>query len=484
MSEEIRKKTIGRREVLKTAMASAAVVAGAGSIASSAYAAKGGNGGGKPGGGGGGTSTRNPLYIPEIHSPVDYSITAEPGLFDHTQSGGPGTEVLTYNGLMPGPTFVLSRGLESRVRLTNGLDEETTIHWHGMVVDTPVDGHPSDAVHPGQAKDYNFPVIQRAAMNWYHPHPHTLTGKQVNLGLAGGYLIRDLEEEALGLPTGSHEVPLILRDALFDRGGNLNFKTSKSGFKGTTPLVNGTLEPRLDVDTALYRFRMLNGANARVFKLVLSNGAPFTVIGNDGGLLEAPVDVAEITISGGERLDLLVDFGGLKIGDTVMLQDLTSGWDMLEFNVTALASSSTTVPAASAFPTIDKYLVEDAVMVREFSFDGMNRINGLEYDMQRIDFRVPRNQLELWRFTTGGNAPHPVHVHGTPYQVVSRSGGRNQLFPWEAGWKDTVLLDDGETIEILIKFEDFGFNYPAEYLIHCHKLSHEDAGMMLNFEVT
>ena len=109
----------------------------------------------------------------------------------------------------------------------------------------------------------------------------------------------------------------------------------------------------------------------------------------------------------------------------------------------------------------------------------MSKINGLEYDMNRIDFQVPFGQTERWRFTTNGNAPHPVHVHGASFQVQSRSGGRGTVFPWERGWKDTVLLQDQETVEVLIRFD----GYRGLYLMHCHKLEHEDMGMMSNFEV-
>jgi FtsP/CotA-like multicopper oxidase with cupredoxin domain len=109
----------------------------------------------------------------------------------------------------------------------------------------------------------------------------------------------------------------------------------------------------------------------------------------------------------------------------------------------------------------------------------MSKINGKLYDMHRIDFSVPFGKTERWRFRTNGNAPHPVHVHGASFQVVSRTGGRNRLYPWEAGWKDTVLLEDRETVEVLVRFDA----YKGVYLMHCHKLEHEDMGMMSNFEV-
>jgi FtsP/CotA-like multicopper oxidase with cupredoxin domain len=249
-----------------------------------------------------------------------------------------------------------------------------------------------------------------------------------------------------------------------------------SGFLGKIPLVNGTRDPKLDVDTALYRFRILNGATARILRIALNTGAPFTLIGNDGGLLETGVSVAHIEFGPAERLDVLVDFRGLSVGTKVMLRDLNAGWDLLEFNVARQVTGGGSIPSGS-LSTIET--LSNPVVTREFSFDGMTRINGLEFDPNRIDFQVFFGQTELWRFTTGGNAPHPIHIHGASLQMVSRSGGRGQLFPWEAGWKDTVLLLDGETAEVLIRFDA----YRGRYLIHCHKLEHEDQGMMANFEV-
>jgi FtsP/CotA-like multicopper oxidase with cupredoxin domain len=124
-------------------------------------------------------------------------------------------------------------------------------------------------------------------------------------------------------------------------------------------------------------------------------------------------------------------------------------------------------------------LAGPSTVTRSFSFDGMTKINGREYDMHRIDFTVPFGVTERWRFTTNGNAPHPVHVHGASFQVVSRTGGRGRIFPWEGGWKDTVLLEDRETVDVMVRFDA----YRGLYLMHCHKLEHEDMGMMANFEV-
>jgi FtsP/CotA-like multicopper oxidase with cupredoxin domain len=344
-----------------------------------------------------------------------------------------------------------------------------------MLVSHANDGHPMSAIGPGGTYAYDFPILNRAALNWYHPHPHMLTGEQVAMGLAGAFIIRDPEEAALGLPSGAYEVPLVIRDTSLARSGDLEYKPRSGGFEGPTPLVNGTVNPRLDVDSVVYRFRVLGGANARIFRLALANGAPFHLIGNDGGLLESTIQVTEIDLAPGERLDVLVDFRGLKAGTKVMLRDLRTGWDLLEFNVVRQVTSAFVLP--TALSTIVS--LTGPTTTREFSFDGMSKINGKLYDMHRIDFSVPFGKTERWRFRTNGNAPHPVHVHGASFQVVSRTGGRNRLYPWEAGWKDTVLLEDRETVEVLVRFDA----YKGVYLMHCHKLEHEDMGMMSNFEV-
>jgi blue copper oxidase len=200
------------------------------------------------------------------------------------------------------------------------------------------------------------------------------------------------------------------------------------------------------------------------------------LIGNDGGLLSSPVSITQATVAPGERLDVLLDLRGLSAGASIFLRCLDAGWDLLELRGTGAAVSGPSIPTGT-LSTITS-LTGPSTPTREFSFDGMTRINGQIYDINRIDFTVPAGQVERWRFRTNGNAPHPVHIHGASFQVKSRSGGRGVLYPWEGGWKDTVLLADRETVDVLIRFERTGL-----YLIHCHQLAHEDQGMMSNFMV-
>jgi FtsP/CotA-like multicopper oxidase with cupredoxin domain len=355
------------------------------------------------------------------------------------------------------------------------LTEDTTVHWHGLVVPPTVDGQPQDPVHPNASFTYAFDLSQRGGLAFYHPHPDHATSSEVAYGLAGGFVIRDADDDAVMTSTAAYEVPLVLRDANIDSSGNLSYNGKASGWTGSVLLVNGTRDPYLDAMPALYRFRIVGGSNSRIFRLSLSNGAAFVLIGNDGGLLASAVSVSEIEVSPGERFDVVVDLRG-SAGKTVSIRDANSGWTILELRVANTAPGGGT-PPTGALSTIVP--LGTPLRTRNFSFDGMTRINGKLFDLNRIDFTVRQGEVEDWVFTTNGNAPHPVHIHGASFQVQSRSGGRARLFPWESGWRDTVLLQDGETVRVRISFSLTG-----RYLIHCHKLEHEDAGMMSNFEVT
>ncbi len=223
------------------------------------------------------------------------------------------------------------------------------------------------------------------------------------------------------------------------------------------------------------RYRLSTARATRTWRSTRASTASASSTGRTpASFLESQVNLTRIDIAPAERLDLLLSFAGVPVGQSVMLRDLRSGWDLLEFRVVAPGTGS--VPTLS-LPAISK--LSSPVTTRTFSFDGMSKINGKLFDLNRIDFQVPFGQTERWRFMTNGNAPHPVHVHGASFQVQSRMGGRGTVFPWERGWKDTVLLEDNETVEVLVRFDAFRGNY----LIHCHKLEHEDMGMMANFKV-
>lgn len=408
---------------------------------------------------------------------------------------------------MLGPTFRVNRGDMVNIQLQNRLSEHTNIHWHGLLVPPLMDGHPDQLADAGGNFSYQFTINQRAGLSWYHPHAHGTTGKQVFQGLAGMFIIRDQEEAALKLPSDEYELPLVLQDKRITPAGipyNPSMEEVMAGYMGESILVNGTYKPFTEVATRTYRLRLLNGSNARIYNLALSNQATLTVIGNDGGLLQNQVTVTEILLAPGERLDVLVNFTTATLGETIYLESREfagagdaqgkQAFRLLQFKVTKIATDPFTLPstlsvipplAASASVTTRVFAISNAMMHHGVPMNnGMrmrHRINGSLYDGNRIDVVVKVNTQETWVFDNSeGDEPHPMHLHGVFFQVVKREGGRAGVLASEKGWKDTVLVMPGEVVHIAIPFG----NVPGKYVFHCHNLEHEDDGMMLQYQLT
>jgi FtsP/CotA-like multicopper oxidase with cupredoxin domain len=444
---------------------------------------------------------------------------------------GPGqVDAFTINGALPSPTIRIRQGETARIDLVNDLGEQTIMHWHGLAVPQEADGHPRLAIGQGRSYSYEFPILNRAGTYWYHPHPHHRTAAQTYLGLGGFLIVANDEEDDYELPGGEHETPLLLQDKRLAAGLSLDYALGMPdmmhGFLGDTAFANGVANATVDVDRTRYRLRIANGCNARILNLGLSNGAAMTLIGSDGGLLEMPVRVERIMLGPAERADVLLDFSGLRPGERPMLRSFAfevpgmmmgmgggmgrdgrggrggrggmmmmggdrmqgTEMDFLEFVVRdsqpepgpPLPSRFAPVPNRGE-PTGDTprqtFVFQSSMMMG--GGGPAHSINGLRFELLRVDARIPRMQSEVWTFVNDSELPHPVHVHAGQCRPLSRTGGRGRLMPWETGLKDTVLTLPGERVDVMVRFFHEGL-----YLLHCHNLEHEDMDMMINFEVT
>ena len=223
-----------------------------------------------------------------------------------------------------GPVIRAQRGQNLRVRFVNELAEPSIVHWHGLHVPADMDGHPRDVVPPGAAYGYELPIVNRAGTYWFHPHPHGRTGVQVYNGLAGLLLVSDDEEAAARLPAGDFDVPLVIQDRVFDATNQFVYPGASTvphqdGALGDTILVNGQADFTLDVRKSVYRLRLLNASNARIYKLAWSDGTPLAVIATDGGLLETPVAQSYVTLAPGERVEVVADFRSYRKGTVLRM---------------------------------------------------------------------------------------------------------------------------------------------------------------------
>ena len=413
------------------------------------------------------------------------------------------TQVVAINGSYPGPTVRLLRGAALTVHFQNNLSEPATIHWHGLAAPELMDGHPKDSVAPGGSYTYTYQVTQRAGTYFYHSHADMLTGKHVYKGFAGFFIVDDPAENTFGLPNGNYDIPLLIQDRrtvdIPQFTYNPGMPELMDGYLGDTPLVNGTPDPYFNVDKTTYRFRILNGSNARVYKIAIVDGGniekSFTVIGTDGGLKDYPAaGVTSFMLSPAERVEIVFDFSSFSIGQSLTLKSQPFGlltgtyhqgidMNLLRFDITGNGNSGGSVPAA--FNPITYYtLAEVTAPPRPFTLSvaagsmNIHKINLLSFDINRIDWQTPLYAIEEWKITNATNEYHPMHAHGMQFQIYSRNGITN-LPPNEKGWKDTVLLNPFDVVRTLVKFND----YKGIYLFHCHNLEHEDDGMMLNFKV-
>ncbi len=332
----------------------------------------------------------------------------------------PESRIWGYDGTAPGPTIEARRGEPVTVEWRNELDGplpvlvtiapeaadaggvpvqcvpglsggtpderaaalagHTVVHLHGGLTPASFDGWAENLFAPGQRAVFQYPMDQRAALLWYHDHVMGVTKFDVYAGLAGLWIVRDERERELGLPEGPpFELPLLIQDRNFDLDrdgrltGRLVHKTDPETMEAFAPFtsVNGKIWPVLEVQPAAYRFRVLNGSNARTYRLVLlRNGGPeldrISQIGTDHGLLRTPARVPSdgLVLASAERADLLVDFSGLAPGsELTVLNTATAPFDGSSFPAGS-AGDAADLNGLLPYPEVMRFRVVGGVVTR------------------------------------------------------------------------------------------------------------------------
>lgn len=501
---------LSRRQLIKLGLASGAAIA----LPAEAFAwGSSGSGGTTYGNGGTGvTAFSLPLALPSVLQPSSTDATTDYYTLTHTvaqQQIIPGklTTIWGYNGQYPGPTIKARVGRKVVINQINNLPESVSVHQHGGHTPPDSDGHPNALIAPGQSRTYTYPNNQLPATLWYHDHAADVTGRHVYMGLAGFYLLSDDIEDALPLPKGTNDVPLVFQDRIFNTDGSLSYtlddRTIDEGFLGDTMLVNGVIQPYFQVPRRKVRFRLLNGSNSRIYNFTLSNGKAFTQIGSDGGLLSAPVSRTSLRLAPAERADVIIDFTSVPVGTSVILQNGDSsdtysyrsgytaegGWnsggakvDIMRFDVSRDEADESSIP--TTLRTVARIPTSQATKSRTWTLakgwsGGANKwsINGKLYDPARVDATPALGSTEIWTFKNQSSQTHPMHIHDIQFQIVDINGQAPAAY--DAGWKDTVLVPQWGSARVIMKFADL----TGVYMIHCHKLEHEDHAMMTQFKV-
>jgi len=431
-----------------------------------------------------------------------------------------------FGSSSPGPTLETQNGKGMLVEWANELpathflpidhtlhgaeadkpEVRSVVHLHGAKVPAESDGYPENWYVPGKSALYYYPNQQDAALLWYHDHALGINRLNVFAGLLGLCIIRDPVEDALNLPRGKYEVPLVLYDRTFDEMGQLYYPVGVpprspwvSEFFGNTVLVNGKIFPFLEVEPRKYRFRVLNGANARFFRLSLSSGQLLQQIGTDQGLLPAPVPLKLVMLAPAERADLVVDFSDHP-GEQVVLNNGVV--PVMQFKV-ARTRATDTSSLPSALRPVPRIAESEAVKTRVLTLGEIDDMRGdpVTLLLNNTHWNMPvtenpaLNSVEIWNLMNVTEDSHPIHLHLVRFQILDRRrfdafaylnrgvltyrGDPIPPDPSEAGWKDTVRADPGMITRIIVRFE----GYTGRYVWHCHILEHEDNEMMRPYDV-
>jgi spore coat protein A len=380
----------------------------------------------------------------------------------------PPTQVWTYMGTYPGPSFDVRRGQPIAVKWINNLprrhifaaaidqtlhgadqgepDVRTVVHLHGGKTLPESDGHPEAWFTPGFAETGPFPNsgiyyytnAQPPTMLWYHDHALAITRLNVIAGLAGLYFIRDAGEESLELPTNEFEIPLVIQDKRFNQDGSIFYPTVglppfvhpvwQPDYAGDVALVNGMVMPFLEVEPRRYRFRILNAANTTFFNLRLEAksrpGPNFVQIGADLGFLPKPIAMQHLLITNAERVDVIVDFTGFDGEDIVMTNDASNPFpigflrsiaQIMQFRVRAKNNGrdQTKIPATLPTPPAGETTGSGTPLSRD-----------IVLSEDTVMLRVPEGFCEL-------HLPTRLLVEDRPYHdpvITAPTAGRTEIW--------------------------------------------------------
>ena len=432
---------------------------------------------------------RNRLPIPPYLKPTagvnspKYDISV--GQFLHGfHKDLPKTPVWGYNGMTPGPTLQVWRGQKIEVTFTNNLESYVlcpdpnvhgswpvpyvTTHAHGLLDQQNSDGFPEDRFPPGVSYTYEYPNIQRASTYWYHDHGLGVTRLAVMSGLAAFYFIRDFCEARLNLPRGEFEIPLAIQDRSFNADGSLfEWFPWQPEFFGDFAAVNGKVWPYLEVKRGMYRFRILNGSNARFYNLYLTDKEgqilphQFVQIGSDGGLLPEPVTLTPevvvipvppdsstlvnktLLLAPAERADVIIDFAKYPPGTRInMMNDAPAPFPgggmpplntIMQFRVTDAQGCSCEIPQKlCALPRRKPVANTRYVTLVDYGSpfpgyppppDGFPYPTLLLNNMEWMDppTETPKaGSTEIWNIINLAPDTHPIHIHQTQFRILDR----------------------------------------------------------------
>lgn len=413
-----------------------------------------------------------------------YELTAS--AFDWAISEDKKIKAWGFNNQLPGPVLKAKKGDTLVVKVKNELEEPTVIHWHGIRLPASMDGtgEVQIPIQPGETFEYSF-VVPDAGTFWYHSHQNETV--QMERGMYGALIVEDDTD-----PVTDNEKVFMIDDMKLNRDnsfkkGNVfsSWIERHDGRQGDTLLINGKENPSIKMYAGqIERWRFINSSSARYFMLYL-DGKTFKIIGTDGGLLEKPLDVKQVLLTPGERIDILA--GPFIEGETFSIESLAYNRVTILKAKREQFASVLVGPAKPSMAVIPEILRKieplasaNAAVTRKIKLSvdpSLKHIIDFQVNggMHTKDTPVYVGELQVWEVSNSSLMDHPFHLHGFFFQVLEENG----KVPAYLSWKDTINLTPRSKVKIAWMPD----NRPGMWMYHCHILEHHAAGMMANFEL-
>ncbi|MCP4441245.1 MAG: multicopper oxidase domain-containing protein [Aureispira sp.] len=429
-----------------------------------------------------------------------------------------------------GPSIAWNYGHQVHTEVKNNLPVPTTTHWHGAHVPVHTDGGPHQLIDTNSTWKIDFEIKDKSATMWYHPHAMGTTYEHVQMGLSGMIYVED-PPNAIDDPTlvaihntiphdyGVDDFPIIIQTKMFERdsSGTIQIK-AKGGYKKDYQyLVNGVMNPYLEVPANMVRFRILNGDAKFSFNLGTSdknlNPETFQFIATDAGYTDTSYAMNQVLIPPGARTEWLLDLRG-RAGDTIYLSNFVSSIPngvignaattsnyATDATILKIIVAPNTLPSSpiASFPIALHPLETPAYYSytkrRTKQFTGTHGagflIDNTPMDMMVVNDTIMLDSTEVWTIENNTSVAHPWHIHDIHFFVTEILDSFNiaidpaTLPNVFSGPLDDVLILPGWKLSYVATFNDFGTAIAADstYMYHCHILPHEDKGMMGQFVV-
>lgn len=452
--------------------------------------------GGQGGGSATGAAGKEPERLVSSNGKLTVNLAAERTT---TSINGQTARLMTYNGTLPGPTWVAHPGDTITVNFTNNLGEPTNLHTHGFHVSS-MGKSDNIMVHvaPGESFTYEYKLAENhpTGLFWYHPHNHGNVTNQLFAGLYGAILITPKNP-----PKVAAERVLVLSDITLGSDGlpaTPNRMNQIMGREGDTLLVNGQVQPVYSTQSnAVERWHIVNSCASRYMNLSVQGGKA-TIIGKDSGQVANPYSPESFVIAPGNRIDLIVENegGAVNLNYTTVphpdMAGMSNGATYKNYPLTTFvpagAATVTVAPAITTNPGID-LRKQTPVAKRTFtlkmpgmgsgsmggmmnggSMEGQFTINDQPFDMNVINTTVAMGTVEEWTIINTSTMAHPFHLHVWPMQILTI--GPNAVT--DVQYQDVVNVPAKNRTTVRVYFNEF----PGTTVYHCHILDHEDLGMM------